>query len=122
MTYEVVLLMEEMRFFLVETFTWVKKTISNRIDNRKEGRYFNKSKETVLIFRRKKMNGKNFEIDMRHQRNGDAHFGFMRTDPVHGTPLRPDEHLCFVVETMLPLEKGYRYLYLYVETTQTVRV
>lgn len=58
-------------FKYVENFCWIKKNINNQI-NRDEYKYFNKSKLSLLIFR------KEGEIELRHQRNPDCVFDFIR--------------------------------------------
>lgn len=74
---DVVLEMEKMRFFMVESLTWVKKEVNNRISQLPD-KYFLHSKETMLIFRRRDEKGKNFAFNMHHQRNSDVYFGFRR--------------------------------------------
>ncbi len=58
-------------FKYVENFCWIKKNINNQI-NRSEYSYFNKSKLSLLIFR------KEGEIELRHQRNPDCVFDYIR--------------------------------------------
>ncbi|KAI8374007.1 hypothetical protein EDC96DRAFT_10343 [Choanephora cucurbitarum] len=82
-------------FKYVENFCWIKKNVNNQI-NRSQYTYFNKSKLSLLIFR------KEGEVELRHQRNPDCVFDFIR-------PRLPDEvtekkppFLYKVIETLLP--------------------
>ncbi|KAI8970296.1 hypothetical protein BDF20DRAFT_890435 [Mycotypha africana] len=82
-------------FKYVENFCWIKKNINNQI-SKSPYTYFNKSKLTLLIFR------KEGEIELRHQRNPDCIFDFIR-------PKLPDEitekkppFMYKVIETLLP--------------------
>ncbi|KAG0166308.1 hypothetical protein DFQ30_007343 [Apophysomyces sp. BC1015] len=82
-------------FKYVENFCWIKKNINNQI-HRSEYTYFNKSKLSLLIFR------KEGDIELRHQRNPDCVFDYVK-------PLLPDEvtekkpaFMYDVIETLLP--------------------
>ncbi|KAI9485429.1 MAG: hypothetical protein EXX96DRAFT_533779 [Benjaminiella poitrasii] len=82
-------------FKYVENFCWIKKNINNQI-NKSQYAYFNKSKLSLLIFR------KEGDIELRHQRNPDCLFDFIR-------PKLPDEitekkppFMYKVIETLLP--------------------
>lgn len=67
-------------FKYVENFCWIKKSINNQI-NRSEYQYFNKSKLSLLIFR------KEGDIELRHQRNPDCVFDYIR-------PMLPSKFDC----------------------------
>lgn len=58
-------------FKYVENFCWIKKDVNNQI-HKSPYRYFNKSKLSLLIFR------KEGDIELRHQRNPDCVFDFIR--------------------------------------------
>ncbi|EIE92517.1 hypothetical protein G6F46_009701 [Rhizopus delemar] len=82
-------------FKYVENFCWIKKDINNQI-HKSQYKYFNKSKLSLLIFR------KEGDIELRHQRNPDCVFDFIR-------PKLPDEvsekkppFMYSVIETLLP--------------------
>ncbi|KAG1170992.1 hypothetical protein G6F70_003730 [Rhizopus microsporus] len=82
-------------FKYVENFCWIKKDVNNQI-HKSPYRYFNKSKLSLLIFR------KEGDIELRHQRNPDCVFDFIR-------PKLPDEisekkppFMYKVIETLLP--------------------
>ncbi|KAI8377832.1 uncharacterized protein BYT42DRAFT_571867 [Radiomyces spectabilis] len=82
-------------FKYVENFCWIKKNINNQF-HKSPYTYFNKSKLSLLIFR------KEGEIELRHQRNPDCVFDFVR-------PPLPDEvseakpaFMYDVIETLLP--------------------
>ncbi|KAI8883413.1 hypothetical protein K501DRAFT_219299, partial [Backusella circina FSU 941] len=82
-------------FKYVENFCWIKKDLNNQIHKSKYT-YFNKSKLTLLIFR------KEGDIELRHQRNPDCVFDYIR-------PMLPDEvteskppFMYHVIETLLP--------------------
>ncbi|ORY93520.1 hypothetical protein BCR43DRAFT_497075 [Syncephalastrum racemosum] len=82
-------------FKYVENFCWIKKNINNQI-YKGASRYFNKSKLSLLIFR------KEGEVELRHQRNPDCVFDFVK-------PRLPDEvteakpaFIYEVIETLLP--------------------
>lgn len=70
----------EMGFRYRESLTWVKENVAHRVTVQKS-RYFNKSSEKMLIFRRVNKRGKNIAFDLRHQRNCDTHFACVRRDP-----------------------------------------
>ncbi|KAI7864892.1 hypothetical protein BDF14DRAFT_1875753 [Spinellus fusiger] len=82
-------------FKYVENFCWIKKDINNQI-HKSHYKYFNKSKLSLLIFR------KEGNVELRHQRNADCVFDFVK-------PLLPDEvtepkpsFVYSVIETLLP--------------------
>ncbi|KAI9024915.1 hypothetical protein CLU79DRAFT_88541 [Phycomyces nitens] len=82
-------------FKYVENFCWIKKNINNQI-HKSPYKYFNKSKLSLLIFR------KEGDIELRHQRNPDCVFDFVK-------PMLPDEisenkpgFMYNVIETLLP--------------------
>ncbi|GAA5816561.1 hypothetical protein MFLAVUS_010091 [Mucor flavus] len=82
-------------FKYVENFCWIKKNINNQI-NRGQYRYFNKSKLSLLIFR------KEGEVELRHQRNPDCVFDFIRPKlPDEVTEKKPP-FMYSVIETLLP--------------------
>ncbi|KAI7849843.1 hypothetical protein BDC45DRAFT_448089 [Circinella umbellata] len=92
---KIVMIAESWGFKYVENFCWIKKNINNQI-HKGEYRYFNKSKLSLLIFR------KEGDIELRHQRNPDCVFDFIK-------PMLPDEiseskpaFMYDVIETMLP--------------------
>ncbi|KAI8338457.1 hypothetical protein BC941DRAFT_469566 [Chlamydoabsidia padenii] len=92
---EMIRITKDWGFKYVENFCWIKKNVNNRIA-RTPFHYFNKSKLSLLIFR---IGG---EVDMRHQRNPDCVFDFVK-------PVEPDEisetkpkFIYNVIETMLP--------------------
>ncbi|KAI9484963.1 hypothetical protein BDB00DRAFT_96075 [Zychaea mexicana] len=91
----IVMIAESWGFKYVENFCWIKKNINNQI-HKGEYRYFNKSKLSLLIFR------KEGDIELRHQRNPDCVFDFIK-------PMLPGEiteskpaFMYDVIETMLP--------------------
>ncbi|KAG9285337.1 hypothetical protein G9A89_010812 [Geosiphon pyriformis] len=65
---------EKWGFRYVENFCWIKKNINNQFA-RLPYRYFNKSKLSLLVFRKKHQEG---EIEIRHQRNADCVFDFIK--------------------------------------------
>ncbi|RCH78100.1 hypothetical protein CU098_001336, partial [Rhizopus stolonifer] len=76
-TQKVVCITAKWGFKYVENFCWIKKDVNNQI-HKSHYRYFNKSKLSLLIFR------KEGDIELRHQRNPDCVFDFIR-------PKLPDE-------------------------------
>eukprot|EP00842_Homolaphlyctis_polyrhiza_P002314 jgi/Hompol1/3083/HPOL_001558-RA len=62
---------EKWEFRYVENIAWIKKIVDNRIA-KQPYRYFNRSKTTCLIFR------KEGETELRHQRNADCEFDFIK--------------------------------------------
>ncbi|CAO3697952.1 unnamed protein product [Rhizopus stolonifer] len=94
-TQKVVCITAKWGFKYVENFCWIKKDVNNQI-HKSHYRYFNKSKLSLLIFR------KEGDIELRHQRNPDCVFDFIR-------PKLPDEisekkppFMYSVIETLLP--------------------
>ncbi|CAO3624196.1 unnamed protein product [Cunninghamella echinulata] len=82
-------------FKYVENFCWIKKNINNQI-SRKPSAYFNKSKLSLLIFR------KEGDTELRHQRNPDCVFDYIKP-PIPGemTEAKP-AFIYNVMETLLP--------------------
>lgn len=92
---DIVQIAEKWRFRYVENFCWIKKNINNQI-SRETYRYFNKSKLSLLIFR------KDGEIELRHQRNPDCVFDFIKPrTPDMLTEAKP-RVLYEIIETLLP--------------------
>lgn len=58
-------------FKYVENFCWIKKSLNNQF-KRDEYTYFNKSKLSLLIFR------KGGDVELRHQRNADCIFEYVK--------------------------------------------
>ncbi|KAI8077251.1 uncharacterized protein B0P05DRAFT_544195 [Gilbertella persicaria] len=82
-------------FKYVENFCWIKKNVNNQIAT-SPYTYFNKSKLSLLIFR------KEGEIELRHQRNPDCVFDFIRPHlPDQVTEKKPP-FMYKVIETLLP--------------------
>lgn len=65
---------------MVETATWVKKKVTNRFDVRLS-KYFNVTKENLLLFRHVNNKGKYARLELRHQRTADVMFDMIRIDP-----------------------------------------
>ncbi|KAJ3081031.1 hypothetical protein HK102_002627, partial [Quaeritorhiza haematococci] len=82
-------------FRYVENFCWIKRNINNRIA-RQPARYFNKSKTTCLILR------KEGEIELRHQRNPDCEFDYIKPRQPDDLTERKPSFLYEVIETLLP--------------------
>ncbi|CAO3587848.1 unnamed protein product [Absidia cylindrospora] len=92
---ELVRITKDWGFKYVENFCWIKKNINNHIA-RQPFEYFSKSKLSLLIFR------KEGEIELRHQRNPDCVFDFIK-------PMLPGEiseakpaFMYHIIETLLP--------------------
>ena len=62
---------EKWGFHYVENFCWIKKNVSNKFV-KEPYTYFNKSKLTMLVLR------KDGDIELRHQRNPDCVFDFVK--------------------------------------------
>ncbi|KAI8067162.1 hypothetical protein BC940DRAFT_333741 [Gongronella butleri] len=94
---ELVRLTKTWGFKYVENFCWIKKRINNQIA-RDPYRYVNKSKLSLLIFRKENDN----TTDLRHQRNPDCLFDFVQPlDPDEISEHKPD-FIYTVIETLLP--------------------
>ncbi|CAG8785036.1 4855_t:CDS:2, partial [Dentiscutata erythropus] len=92
---DIVQIAEKWHFRYVENFCWIKKNINNQI-SRESYRYFNKSKLSLLIFR------KDGEIELRHQRNPDCVFDFIKPHtPDMLTEAKP-RVMYEIIETLLP--------------------
>ncbi|RIA93511.1 hypothetical protein C1645_796598 [Glomus cerebriforme] len=92
---DIVQIAEKWNFRYVENFCWIKKHINNQI-SRASYRYFNKSKLSLLIFR------KEGDIELRHQRNPDCVFDFIKPrTPEMLTEGKP-RVMYDIIETMLP--------------------
>ncbi|CAG8435313.1 5548_t:CDS:2 [Diversispora eburnea] len=83
---DIVQIAEKWNFRYVENFCWIKKHVNNQI-SREPYRYFNKSKLSLLIFRK-----------LRHQRNPDCIFDFIKPGNSETKPRVIYE----VIETLLP--------------------
>ncbi|KAI8971127.1 hypothetical protein BDB01DRAFT_854975 [Pilobolus umbonatus] len=79
----------------VENFCWIKKDINNQI-NKSQYKYFNKSKLSLLIFR------KEGDIELRHQRNPDCVFDYVRPKLPDEITERKPPFMYGVIETLLP--------------------
>ncbi|KAG2195237.1 hypothetical protein INT47_007966 [Mucor saturninus] len=82
-------------FKYVENFCWIKKHVNNEI-SRTEYKYFNKSKISLLIFR------KEGEIELRHQRNPDCVFDFIKPESPDEITQKKPPFVYSVIETLLP--------------------
>ncbi|KAI8905231.1 hypothetical protein EDD86DRAFT_212483, partial [Gorgonomyces haynaldii] len=82
-------LFEARGFKYVENFCWIKLTMDNKI-KRDEGQYFQKSKETLYIFR------KEGKLELRHQRSADCEFEFVKPDN------QKPQFVYEMIETLLP--------------------
>jgi len=90
---QTVKLMESWDFTYVENLVWVKQTPNNQIA-KQDYKYFCRSKTSLLIF--KKGDG----LELRHQRNPDVVFDFIRDDK--GLSEDKPEFVYTVIETLLP--------------------
>ncbi|CAM0141138.1 hypothetical protein VKS41_001574 [Umbelopsis sp. WA50703] len=92
---DIVRMCEKWQFKYVENFCWIKKNLNNQIA-KKPYTYFNKSKLSLLIFRREG------DVELRHQRNPDCVFDFSKPR-VTGelTELKP-RFMYHIIETLLP--------------------
>jgi len=106
----VVKTMSHWGFLYVENLVWVKKSVNNKIVAQPY-KYFSRSKESLLIFRKfcgasaagaSNGNKKDWQLELRHQRNPDVVFDFVRKKggPVGGED-KPD-FVYHVIETLLP--------------------
>ncbi|GAB5590146.1 hypothetical protein Unana1_05046 [Umbelopsis nana] len=92
---DIVRMCEKWKFKYVENFCWIKKNLNNQIA-KKPYQYFNKSKLSLLIFR------KEGDVELRHQRNPDCVFDFSKPNvPGELTELKP-RFLYQIIETLLP--------------------
>lgn len=92
---------ENWGFLLVEHATWIMRNISYQIENR-ESNLLGISKSNLLLYRRTKKNGKNFnKLELRHQRTSDSYFDFVRFHRETGKELKSNYHYK-VIETLLP--------------------
>ncbi|KAI7904431.1 uncharacterized protein BX663DRAFT_535836 [Cokeromyces recurvatus] len=82
-------------FKYVENFCWIKKNINNQIA-KSQYTYFNKSKLSLLIFR------KEGDIELRHQRNPDCIFDFIRPKLSDEITEKKPPFVYKVIETLLP--------------------
>lgn len=69
--------MKQWKFEYAENLTWVKKNVNNTFVM-DDYAYFAKSKLSLFIFR--KMNEETKKMDIRHQRNPDVVFDFIKQD------------------------------------------
>jgi len=90
---EAVLIMNKLKFTYVENLVWVKQSVNNRVITQNY-KYFKKSKASLLIF--KKGEG----IELRHQRNPDVVFDFVRQNK--GITEDKPDFVYRVIETLLP--------------------
>jgi hypothetical protein len=65
--------MEKQNFVYVENFAWVKKNANNQ-PIAENSRFFRRSKITLFIFRK----ASNQHVELRHQRNPDVYYDFLR--------------------------------------------
>src|SRR3989338_6099668 len=68
--------MKQWNFTYVENFVWVMQNSDNTF-HLQEYKYFQKSKLTLFIFRRD--TEKSRKMDIRHQRNPDVYFDFVKS-------------------------------------------
>jgi len=97
-------------FLYVENLVWVKKSVNNKMLTQPY-KYFSRSKESLLIFRKfcghsegaSNGNKKEWQLELRHQRNPDVVFDFVRPKygPAGGDLDKP-EFVYHVIETLLP--------------------
>mmetsp|Transcript_25139 Transcript_25139/g.35221 ORF Transcript_25139/g.35221 Transcript_25139/m.35221 type:complete len:168 (-) Transcript_25139:27-530(-) len=85
---------EKWGFEYVENIVWVKMQANNKLA-RQDHQYFKKSKSHVFIFR------KGEKLELRHQRNPDVIFDFVRTTSSTNEEEKP-EFLYKIIETLLP--------------------
>ncbi|CAG8445242.1 11759_t:CDS:2 [Ambispora leptoticha] len=86
---------ESWNFRYVENFCWIKKNINNQFA-KLPSRYFNKSKLSLLVFR------KEGDIEIRHQRNPDCVFDFIKPCSEGMLTEQKPPIIYDVIETMLP--------------------
>ena len=117
---KLVKMLEGKGYNYVENLAWVKQRVNNTFAEQSSD-FFKRSKITLLFFRK----NTNEQIELRHQRNPDVYFDFVRSMVVEGTTLDREEkpELIFhTIETLLPTanyneEKGHgRLLYLWSPT------
>ncbi|ORX95161.1 hypothetical protein K493DRAFT_315148 [Basidiobolus meristosporus CBS 931.73] len=92
---DIVQIADKWGFKYVENFCWIKKNINNQIACQPSA-YFRKSKLSLLIFR------KEGDIELRHQRNPDCVFDFIKPLQEDEVSERKPEFIYDVIETMLP--------------------
>ncbi|CAG8458445.1 15733_t:CDS:2 [Acaulospora morrowiae] len=92
---DIVQIAEKWNFRYVENFCWIKKNINNQI-SRESYRYFNKSKLSLLIFR------KDGDIELRHQRNPDCVFDFIKPRSKDMLTEAKPRIIYEIIETLLP--------------------
>lgn len=97
-------LAEEWGFEYVDNVIWVKLDVNNKfvLEDCARNPFFAKSKVHLFIFR--KDNDATRRLQIRHQRNADVIFDFIREDPRE----KPREYAYRVVETLVPssLQEG----------------
>ncbi|KAI8642199.1 MT-A70-domain-containing protein [Parasitella parasitica] len=86
-------------FKYVENYCWIKKNINNTI-YKDASNYFCKSKLNLLIF--KKEHDKRNKVEIRHQRNADCVFDFVRPLGLSQLTETKPAHVYNVIETLLP--------------------
>jgi N6-adenosine-specific RNA methylase IME4 len=96
-------------FLYVENLVWVKKSVNNKIVTQPY-KYFARSKESLLIFRKfcrgnesHPSSKKDWHLELRHQRNPDVIFDFLRSKS-HGVLVDEEkpEFTYNIIETLLP--------------------
>mmetsp|Transcript_10924 Transcript_10924/g.27607 ORF Transcript_10924/g.27607 Transcript_10924/m.27607 type:complete len:340 (+) Transcript_10924:54-1073(+) len=91
--------MDQWGFSYVESFAWVQQTVYNKLLQRSYC-YFNKSKLTLLIFRKR---GK-WQMELLHQRNPDVRLDFVRVDK-ESQRMKKTNFVYRIIETLLPEAK-----------------
>eukprot|EP01119_Soliformovum_irregulare_P009145 TRINITY_DN22305_c0_g1_i1.p1 TRINITY_DN22305_c0_g1~~TRINITY_DN22305_c0_g1_i1.p1 ORF type:complete len:508 (+),score=100.70 TRINITY_DN22305_c0_g1_i1:135-1658(+) len=99
LTMEIANICQEWGFKYVENVVWLKQKIDFE-PYIESSTYFNKRKMTLHIWRK---GGK--DLDLRHQRNPDVVFDFVRKDK-NGREDKP-EFIYEIIETLLPTPKGW---------------
>jgi hypothetical protein len=108
--------MSALKFNYVENFVWVKLAVNNRLETEKYT-LFNKSKGSLLIFKKEVRNTKErkkdaptstfpqsqTQLELRHQRSPDVEFDFCRHDK--GLTVDKPQHVYKMIETLLPTAK-----------------
>jgi len=89
--------MKKWNFIYVENFAWVKKSVNNKFVAQPY-KYFQKSKTTLLIFRKFTVDAKD-QLELRHQRNPDVVFDYIKRQ---GLKEEKPDFVYTVVETLLP--------------------
>ncbi|KAI8086472.1 uncharacterized protein BX664DRAFT_335884 [Halteromyces radiatus] len=92
---ELVRITKDWGFKYVENFCWIKKNVNNQIA-RQPFRYFNKSKLSLLIFR------KDGDTELRHQRNPDCVFDFIKPRLPNEISESKPSFVYQIIETLLP--------------------